>query len=91
MIDLESTSAKAAIFVLIVLALAVFFGVALLKFSHAAKHQPGSIMPAADTQKFESLEKSPGVTSPQGKRWMHNEGVRQRETKSALDQTFEGD
>lgn len=85
---MDSSAAKTAIYVLIVLAVVAFLGLAVMKINGAAKSHDTT--PLTQSQRLDQLEKSPGVTSEQGKEFLQNEKSRQDATKDVFDQTVPG-
>jgi hypothetical protein len=87
---MDSSRAKMVAGVIVVLAIVLVLGLALAKFSGAAK-QPGGITPLSGYQKIDQLEKSPGVTTPQGANFMQRESNRRHDTQSVMDETLGGE
>jgi len=85
---MDSTSAKTAVYVFLVLVVGALLGIALLRFSRAS--QAGQVKPLTTQQKLDALRKSPGIVTPQGRNFVRNQADRQQETKDAMDQVVGG-
>lgn len=82
---MESAKVKIIAYVVIVLAVVTFLGMAVMKFGGAS-----DVDTRTQAEKLHDLENSPGVTSPQAKNFIRNERSRQEDTRTAEDAVFEG-
>ena len=85
---MDSTGAKTAIYVFIVLTVVALLGLAIVKINRAANSPETT--PLTQSQRLDQLEKSPGVTTPAARNFIHNERTRQNETRDVFDQTTSG-
>jgi hypothetical protein len=86
---MESSNVKTYAYVIIVLAVGLFLGIAFVKLNKASQG-PTDVNPQAQAERLQALENSPGITSPAAKNFINSEQSRQQETKDVFDQTVHG-